>query len=63
MQAIDDGRNATVGVLATFASEEDFQVYAKHPDLQAVIKDTLAPVLAVGDTYSPHCKFSTNCNL
>ena len=30
--AVDDGRNATLGLVATFASESDYQIYAGHPD-------------------------------
>ena len=30
MQAVDDGRNVTMGLVATFASEADYQIYAKQ---------------------------------
>lgn len=46
--AVDDGRNMTLGLVATFASEADYQIYAGHPDHKAVIVDKIVPCLAPG---------------
>eukprot|EP00747_Dinoflagellata_sp_TGD_P169882 gnl/TRDRNA2_/TRDRNA2_200007_c0_seq1.p1 gnl/TRDRNA2_/TRDRNA2_200007_c0~~gnl/TRDRNA2_/TRDRNA2_200007_c0_seq1.p1 ORF type:complete len:235 (-),score=48.04 gnl/TRDRNA2_/TRDRNA2_200007_c0_seq1:293-997(-) len=48
IDAIDDGRNATVGIIATFASAADYQTYAAHAEHIAVIKGAILPVLAEG---------------
>jgi hypothetical protein len=46
IEAIDDGRNTAMGLAATFASEEDYQVYAKHEDHVAFIKGSILPIAA-----------------
>jgi elongation of very long chain fatty acids protein 6 len=46
--AIDDGRNTTLGVVADFANEADYKVYAAHPAHQAVIAGAIKPALAPG---------------
>ena len=48
IMVVDDGRNATVGLVATFACEDDYKVYAGHPEHVAVIKSSIVPVLAPG---------------
>jgi hypothetical protein len=45
---VDDGRNATIGLVATFGSEGDYEVYAKHAEHVAVIKGLILPVIAPG---------------
>ena len=46
INAVDDGRNMTLGVVAEFASEADYKIYASHPEHIAVITNTIKPVLA-----------------
>ena len=48
LAAVDDGRNATLGLVATFASEADYQVYAGHPEHKAVIVEKIVPCIAPG---------------
>jgi hypothetical protein len=36
--------NASLGIVAQFASREDWQTYQDHPEHQAVIKDLIAPI-------------------
>ena len=43
--SVDDGRNATVGAVVTFDSNEDFTKYWEHPKHQKVIRDFIKPHL------------------
>ena len=45
---LDDGRNASIGGLVEFASEDDYKAYAKHEAHMAVIKDYILPHMAEG---------------
>merc|ERR1712048_955896 len=45
--SIDKG-NATVAVVADFASVEDYEIYRDHEAHKAVIKDHIKPILAPG---------------
>ena len=36
--------NASLGIVAQFASEQDWRTYQEHPDHQAVIQDLIAPI-------------------
>ena len=46
--SLDDGRNASIGGLVEFASEDDYKAYAKDPAHVAVIKDYILPHMAEG---------------
>ena len=46
--SIDDGRNASIGGLVEFASEDDYRAYAKDPAHVAVIKDYILPHMVEG---------------
>ena len=46
--SLDDGRNASIGGLVEFASEDDYKAYAKHEAHMAVIKDYILPHMAEG---------------
>ena len=46
--SLDDGRNASIGGLVEFASEDDYRAYAKDPAHIAVIKDYILPHMAEG---------------
>ena len=46
--SLDDGRNASIGGLVEFASEDDYRAYAKDPAHVAVIKDYILPHMAEG---------------
>ena len=48
LASIDDGRNASIGGLVEFASEDDYRAYAKHEAHIAVIKDYILPHMAEG---------------
>ncbi len=46
--SLDDGRNASIGGLVEFASEDDYRAYAKDPAHVAVIKDHILPHMVDG---------------
>ena len=46
--SLDDGRNASIGGLVEFASEDDYRAYAKHEAHIAVIKDYILPHMVEG---------------
>ena len=48
LASLDDGRNASIGGLVEFASEDDYRAYAKDPAHIAVIKDYILPHMAEG---------------
>ena len=48
LASLDDGRNAYIGGLVEFASEDDYRAYAKDPAHIAVIKDYILPHMAEG---------------
>ena len=41
-------KNATVVAMVDFASQEDYEAYAVHPDHLRVIKESIAPVIEPG---------------
>ena len=56
--SLDPGRNHDVAITADFRSNNDYEIYAKHPIHLAVINNTIKPLIAVGGRSA--CQFEVN---
>eukprot|EP00666_Eupelagonemidae_sp_cell4sb_P000295 gene295-1884_t len=45
---LDPERNSGYGIIAEFSSDDDYLVYAKHPDHLRVISESIKPIIAPG---------------